>query len=164
MSLHWGGPEVVLEHHPGPTPGAIWTVIPSQHVIYVGDSVVINQPPFLANADLVTWMEGLNLLLTDYREFVIVAGRGGLAARDAVKAQLSFLKDVVKGMEKLSKQAAPPEATEDLIRRLLSNFSYSPELAPRYTQRLRHGLYQYYARRYRPTSSPEQPRMEENEQ
>ena len=34
MSLHWGGPEVVLEHHPGPTPGATWVVIPEAKVVF----------------------------------------------------------------------------------------------------------------------------------
>lgn len=26
----WGGPEVILEHHPGPTLGSIWVIIPDR--------------------------------------------------------------------------------------------------------------------------------------
>src|SRR5512135_1523192 len=39
ICLHWGPPDVILEHHPGPTAGSIWAIIPSAHIIFVGDSV-----------------------------------------------------------------------------------------------------------------------------
>ncbi len=57
MSLHWGGPEVVIEHHPGPSIGATWVLIPETKVVFIGDAVVLEQPPFLANADLIAWLE-----------------------------------------------------------------------------------------------------------
>jgi len=164
MSLHWGGPEVILEHHPGPTPGSIWVIIPAEKVIYVGDMVVVNQPPFLANADLQAWLEGLDLLLTSYKDYLIIGGRGGPATIDVVRAQQKFILEVVKEIERLGKHNAAPETTEDLIPSLISRFSFPPERQEKYTQRLRFGLYQYYTRRYRPTSSPEQTRMEDEEQ
>jgi hypothetical protein len=59
-------------------------------------------------------------------------------------------------MDRLAKKNASPEATEDLIPGVLSNISLPPKRREHYVQRLRHGLYYYYARRYRPIESYEQ--------
>ena len=153
MSLHWGGPEIILEHRPGPAVGAIWVIIPDEKVVFVGDAVVLNQPPFLANADIDEWLQALDLLLTEYSDFTIVSGRGGPVAVDAIRTQISFLKLI---QEKLSEQVdakTMPEATEKLIPGLLSKFKFPAEQRLTHTQRLRYGLYQYFVRHYR-TADP----------
>ena len=164
MSLHWGGPEVVLDHHPGPTPGSTWAVIPDERVIFVGDTVVLDQPPFLANADLTAWLESLDLLMTSYRDYMIISGRGGPAVGGNVRSLHRFLKNVSKGIDRLAKRNAAPEATEDLIPSLIADQSYPADRQEKYRQRLRYGLFQYYARRFRPASALEPPRVEEEEQ
>ena len=164
MNLFWGGPEVVLEHHPGTTPGAIWVMIPAEKVIFVGDLVVINQPPFLAYAELEEWLEALELLQTSYSDHLIISGRGGLVVKDAMRRQYQHIKNVMKGIEKLAKRNAAPEETEGLIPSLLADFSFDSQMQQIYAQRLRYGLHQYYARRYRPTSTLEQPQIEEEEE
>ncbi len=163
MSLHWGGPEIILEHHPGPMTGSTWVVIPAEKVIFVGDTVVVNQPPFLANADLGEWIESLELLAGTYEDYLIVAGRGGLASKKIVTTQIQTLKNIAKGIERLVKRNASPEATNDLIPSLLREYAYDQEWEDIYTHRLRYGLYQYYARHYRPSSSLEQSTIEDDE-
>jgi glyoxylase-like metal-dependent hydrolase (beta-lactamase superfamily II) len=163
MSLHWGGPEVILEHHPGPSAGSIWVNIPDEHVVFVGDTVVVDQPPFLANSDLTAWLESLDLLQNSYRDYVIVGGRGGPISGNALVVLQRHLKNVSKGIERLFKRSAPPDATEDLIPALLADFTFPAERQEKYTQRLRNGLYQYYARRYRPTNSNDLSPLEDSE-
>ncbi len=81
MNIHWSDPPLVLEHHPGPTAGAIWVLMPSARVVFVGDLVLKNQPPFLARADLTAWQESLKLLLSPaFRNWLVVSGRGGVVA------------------------------------------------------------------------------------
>jgi glyoxylase-like metal-dependent hydrolase (beta-lactamase superfamily II) len=164
MNLHWGGPEIVLEHHPGPMAGSTWVIIPVEKVVFVGDTVAVNQTPFLANADLDEWSRSLELLSSNFGDYLIIAGRGGLAAKKVISAQLQLLKNVAKGIEKLVKRNAGPEATNELIPALMRDINVDRESEEIYTQRLRYGLYQYYARHYRPSSSLEQPVMEEDEQ
>jgi len=164
MSLHWGGPEVILEHHPGPTSGTSWAILPANKVIFVGDTLVLDQPPFLASADLSSWVESLELLKNSYADYVIIAGRGGMASDNAVSHQIQQLKNIIKEIERLVKRSSAPEATGSLISSLLSGYSFDVQWNDLYTQRLRHGLYQYYARHYRPASSLEQTGMEEDEQ
>jgi glyoxylase-like metal-dependent hydrolase (beta-lactamase superfamily II) len=163
LSLHWGPPDVILEHHPGPAPGAIWVIVPEARVIFVGDAVLANQPPFLANADLPSWLESLDLLLASYRDCTFVSGRGGTVTVEAVKTQQHNLKNILKGMERLAKRNAPMEATESLIAGLVGEGHYAPHLEEHYLHRLRYGLSQYYARRYRPLDMASQFKPHEEE-
>jgi glyoxylase-like metal-dependent hydrolase (beta-lactamase superfamily II) len=156
MNFHWGGPEVILEHHPGPAMGSIWVILPDPRIIFAGDTIMLDQPPFLASADLEPWIESLELLLSTYKDHLVISGRGGPVTMEAVKVQLKNLKIILKGMDRLAKKNASPEATEDLIPGVLSNISLPPKRREHYVQRLRHGLYYYYARRYRPIESYEQ--------
>lgn len=164
MSLFWGGPEVILENRLGTAPGAIWVSVPAAKTVFVGDAVVVNQPPFLANADLSAWSEALDVLLDSYQGFTVVSGRGGLVSVDAIRAQQQFLLDVVKGIEKIARHNGAPEETESLVSSLLGRFSIEKEMEELYAVRLRYGLYQYYARKYRPGSVLEQPRLEDGGQ
>lgn len=147
--LHWGGPPVIVEHHPGPTPGSSWVVIPDEEVVFVGDAVYVNQPPFLANADLQAWLQTLDTLYNTCRHFNVISGRGGIITRDAVKDQHALLKDLLKRMDKLGKKNAPPEATEKLVPLVLEQVSIPQDKKDYYIKRLQNGLYQYYLRNYR---------------
>jgi glyoxylase-like metal-dependent hydrolase (beta-lactamase superfamily II) len=163
MTLHWGGPEIVLEHRPGPAPGSTWVVVPSAGVLYVGDAVTPPQPPFLSQADLPAWIETLDKLVSSYRDFTIVSGRGGLLGLDAVRAMQRYLKTIHKGLERLAKRNAAPEATENLAASLLAEISFPEKFNEQYQQRLRSGLFQYYSRHYRQESSLEPLDFEESQ-
>jgi glyoxylase-like metal-dependent hydrolase (beta-lactamase superfamily II) len=152
MSLQWGGPEVILEHQPGPTPGSIWVVIPTAGVIFVGDTIVLNQPPFLSQANLEAWLQSLDSLNKLYRDFVIVSGRGGPVSLDDIRKQSVFIKGIIDKMEKSAAKNALPEVTRDWVPSLLSNFSSPQKLQELYSTRLRYGLHQCFARRYHPSS------------
>lgn len=150
MVIHWDNTPLVLEYHPGPASGASWAVLPEQKVAFIGDCVVIDQPPFLAAADLPAWIETLQALLgPEYRDYLLISGRGGLANQEQVRAQLNYLQRVHKKMEHLSTQKATPEDTEQLATDLLADFSVPEQLLAHFRDRLRWGLHQYYARHYR---------------
>jgi glyoxylase-like metal-dependent hydrolase (beta-lactamase superfamily II) len=164
MSLHWGGPEVVLEHHPGPNQGAIWVHIPDAHVLFVGDAVLVNQPPFLAHADFNSWLESLDLLLSSYRNYTIISGRGGPVTQEDIRLQYEFLREVIDAMERLSKTSLTPEAIQDLVPALLSRYSFPAELRELYSVRLRYGLHHCFARRYRLINTLGQTEVADEEQ
>jgi glyoxylase-like metal-dependent hydrolase (beta-lactamase superfamily II) len=163
MSLFWGGPEILLENHPGATAGAIWVIVPSERLAFVGDTLVINQPPFLASADLPAWIESLEQLKKSYAGYTLVGGRGGQAVDESLDRMLEGIQNALDGMEKLSKRHAPPEATENLIPGLMEDFAVAAGRRERYLLRLRHGLFQYYSRHYRPSSSIDPIRNDDND-
>lgn len=156
MSFHWGEPEVILEHHPGPSSGSIWVMLPEKRILFIGDTILLDQPPFLASADLPAWIESLELLISTYNDYLLISGRGGPVASQAGRLQLKVLKNILKGLERLARRNAPPEQTEELIPHLIEDMHLSPKRREQYTQRLRHGLYYYYARRHRPIETMDQ--------
>lgn len=149
LSLYWGDMPVLIENHAGPSAGAVWVILPEEKIVFVGDAVLANQPPFLANANLSAWLESLALLQRKpYRDYVIVSGRGGVVPAESVKSQADFLKETLKKMEKLAAKQAPPEAIAELAQSMMPNFKVSGARLKQYEQRLRHGLLHYYARHY----------------
>lgn len=163
MSLHWGGSEVILEHHPGPQTGSSWVIIPEYQVVFVGDAVVIDQPVFLADADLDEWLGSLEGLRNSYKDYQLISGRGGMMDVKAVQEQLKYLKKIKRGMERLANQNANPEETEKLLPALLSDFKFPSKWHDLYEQRLRHGLRAYYQRKYMPKSVLQESQVDDEE-
>lgn len=155
VTLHWGGAEVIVEHHPGPTPGSLWVIIPKEEVIFIGDAVVVNQPPFLANAELPVWMENLALLISQYKSYQIISSRSGLVTVEDARHQHTFLKDLSKRLERLSRKSTTPLATEKIIPALLSHFEFSKDKEEQYYKRLQAGLYEYFTRQSQPANEVE---------
>jgi glyoxylase-like metal-dependent hydrolase (beta-lactamase superfamily II) len=154
MVIHWGETPVLLEHHPGPAIGAVWVILAEAKVVFVGDAVLRNQPPFLSGADLPVWIETLKLLLSPaYRSWLVVSGRGGLVTVDVIRTQLEYLNHILARLEKLANKKSPPEAVENIVSPLLGMVKIPARSQRRYAQRLRHGLYHYYIRHYRPSTS-----------
>ena len=152
--LHWGGPDIILEHHAGPTPGAIWVDIPETMTVFVGDCVLADQPPFLANADIPTWIESLDVLESSYQGYTIISGRGGAIPFDAVQKLRNQLALIQNELERIASHDNV-DATEILIPMVLNiqESSGHSGLEEQYAQRLRHGLAQYFMRHYRPSES-----------
>ena len=164
MSLHWGGPEIILEHQPGPTPGSIWVIIPEFRVVFVGDAVVVNQPPFLAHADLAVWQQGLTLLMTQYKDFRVISGRGGLATQDDISALQAMLAQLTEKYDQFARSGAAPDLTQEMVPSLLSRYRFPAEMRELYTTRLKVGLVQSFSRRNRASTTSGQAELEDEEQ
>lgn len=157
ISMQWGETQIVLESHPGPSAGAIWVSLPDEKIVFVGDVVLKNQPPFLADADLPAWIDSLSLLLSkEYKDFTKIGGRDGVVTDTVIKKQLDFNKDLHKRLERTAKRRQKNDMTEGLIKPLLSKLKFPAARLQQYTQRLRYGLQLYYARHYHPGSEPEE--------
>jgi glyoxylase-like metal-dependent hydrolase (beta-lactamase superfamily II) len=149
MVIHWDENPVVLEHHPGSAPGAIWVIMPVHKLVFVGDAVVINQPPFLASADLSDWLTSLQLLLQpEYAGFTVISGRGGIAVQRDILTTIDFLKKTQQHLESIGAQFTPTRM-EDLVLELLSGIDFHSQRRLQYEQRLRHGLSHYFDRHAR---------------
>lgn len=155
--IDWGDQKFFLEHHPGPTPGASWLIAPEPGVVFVGDAVTGNQPPFLAEADIDQWVEALDLLLVKpYKDFLIVSGRGGIVEIGEVREMRRFLKEVERRLVRYFERDAEPEETAGTVDNLLTRFDFPPEREQFYSQRLRYGLKKYYTRHFFPEPEEEE--------
>ena len=147
MTLHWGETPVVLEHHAGPSSGSIWVHLPEEKIVFVGDAVLKNQPPFFAGANLTDWITALNRLLSpDFKGYTIISSRGGVVTTNIVKTQLDFIKVVHDKLDKVTAKKANPAAIEKLVTTLLTSFKAPAARQKQFAQRLRYGLLHYNAR------------------
>jgi glyoxylase-like metal-dependent hydrolase (beta-lactamase superfamily II) len=150
LTLYWTDNPILLQHRPGPTSGAIWVILPAEKIIFVGDLVIKNQPPFLSQSDLPAWIESLKILMSnEYKGYNIISGRGGSVQAQAIKTQLDTIKHIHERMEKLAARDAAPEATEKLVDGLLAHYKAPAAKQKHFAQRLRYGLLHYYIRHYR---------------
>lgn len=148
MSLHWGGPEIILEYHPGPALGAIWTIIPEEKVVFIGDAVVLDQPPFLADAEIPAWIETLDLLKDTYKDYIIIGSRSGLVTVEQVQEQIAYLQKAQELIQQYINKKDQVEAMEELIPELIQGFNFPNRWREKYQQRLRYGLIQYYSNHF----------------
>ncbi|MBK8616969.1 MAG: MBL fold metallo-hydrolase [Anaerolineales bacterium] len=147
MNLYWSDSPVILEHHAGPTNGSIWVRLPEEKIVFVGDAVLKNQPPFLAGSNLSAWLSALDLLLSaEYKGYTIISSRGGVVTANIVKTQHDFLKHVHDKLDKVTTKKPNPAATEKLVTALLTWFKAPAARQKQFAQRLRYGLLHYNVR------------------
>ena len=156
MGIFWGGTQIYLESHPGSDESAIWILLPEEKIVFVGDAVVKNQPPFTSTADIPLWIESLERLLSEeYRGYHIISGRGGRCASSTIRKQIENLQRIHEVMEKMAAKNAEPEAVTEYIPALLKEYRMPASRREQYTHRLQYGLLRYYIRHYQSDSTAE---------
>ncbi len=141
LRLQLGATTVELEHHPGSTPGATWVRVVEQDVVFVGDSLVLKQPPFLADANLDGWLEQLDQLRKPRSPGkTIVSGRGGTTGKDGVKPFEDTLRVIKRKLEPYAQGRKGRHDLEQLVTELAETLHLRGEQRDHYLRRLRHGL------------------------
>lgn len=147
MALHWGSSPVLLEHHAGPASGSIWVHLPKEKILFVGDTVLKNQPPFLAGSNLKSWLDSLNELTdSSYKGYTFISSRGGVVNQAAIKTQHDFLKQVNDKLNKVTTKKPKPATLEKMVTSLQTWFKAPAAKQKQFAQRLRYGLTHYNAR------------------
>jgi glyoxylase-like metal-dependent hydrolase (beta-lactamase superfamily II) len=152
--LHFDDRELRLELHPGPGPGACWLISPKDKVVFVGDAVVVGEPPFMAQADVSAWLKQLDLLSSrTFKDYTIIAGRGGKAGSRDIGEMRRFLKSVDDKLHTLAKKKSAAEEIDKFAIKLADKYRANAKRKPLYIQRLKYGLQNYFTRRYQPAKS-----------
>jgi glyoxylase-like metal-dependent hydrolase (beta-lactamase superfamily II) len=153
VQINWEENPMLIKSQPGCGIGALWVELPKSKVLFIGDCVVIDQPPFLEDANLPVWLETLQKLRQpEYQDYLVVSGRGGLLHPDHVRRQVDFLQTVHQMMEDFAKRQPAVEETQKLVNTLLNMFDIPPMKERIYHNRLSYGLASYYAKHYFPAS------------
>jgi len=150
MSIRWSGEDILLEHHAGPSRGSIWVLVPERKVIFIGDTVTLGQPPFIANADLDAWLKELHELgLTQFQEYAIISGRGGIVNKNDIRNQQKFLRKIKRRLDKLSTTKANIAKVREIGASYADDFiAGSKNEADVFRKRLAYGFVQYLTNQY----------------
>jgi len=155
MAMYWDESPVILEHRAGPTNGSIWVRLPEEKIVFVGDAVLKNQPPFLAGSNLAAWIAAVQVLLSaEFKGYTIISGRSGVVSTRVVKTQLEFLEHVQSKMGKVKTKKANPAAVEKLVTSFMTQFKSPASRQKQYAQRLRYGLLHYNMRQDHTFNAP----------
>jgi glyoxylase-like metal-dependent hydrolase (beta-lactamase superfamily II) len=149
LTINWNDTPLVLKNRPGPCKGSIWADLPQQRIIFLGDAVMPDQPPFLENANLDTWLETLAILSkAKFREYIFISSRCGLVHHEDIHRQITILKKVRRKLNSLAKRKATLSETQKCIPSLLENFEIPKDRKELYYHRMLWGLSQYYKKNY----------------
>lgn len=150
ISIGWQGNPILIESHPGPTPGALWVDLPESKVLFVGDAVTPDQPPFLFAADITPWVENLDLLRTSrYKGYTIISGRAGLVTSEDIKLMSRFLKKAERALERLNSQKADLTKVQKAAIACIDEFKAKNKTQKDiYRNRLSFGFSKYYINHY----------------
>jgi len=149
-TINWGEKPIVLEHHPGPTSGSIWVILPANNVIFIGDAVTPNHPPFLASANIKTWLISLDILKSSkYKDYLIISGRSALVNKDDIRHAQRFLKKALRAFEKLSSQEANLTKVQKTALAYIDEFKFNTKSEKElFRARLSYGFSKYYINHY----------------
>jgi hypothetical protein len=141
VSIHWDEHPVVVTHQPGSNMAGSWVRYDPAKVIFVGDSVVIKQPPYLGWCDLDHWIDELNELCSDrYKGYKIIGGRNGVVQQRSIGKMIELLSIVKTFVVDASATENPEEGLDQFALRLLREINYDRDLRDHYTSRLVRGL------------------------
>lgn len=143
VSIHWDDRPITMIHQPGAHRAAIWVHDAAEKVVFIGDSVVIDQPPFLECCQLDLWLEELKWLNSDqFQDYKIISGRNGMIEQREAMTMYDFLSIVKAGLEELCELDKPEEDVEAIAASLLGQLSINHALREQYHCRLVWGLRQ----------------------
>jgi hypothetical protein len=145
MALALGTLEIFFEHRSGSNHAGTWVNVPEEKIIFVGDSVVVNQSPFLAYANLATWEEDLKYLqekqFSDYR---IVSSRSGIVESKDLQSMAKLIAYIHNLLEPLDAKKSVIDEYHALIPKIMKKFELTPNESELYFNRLRWGLSTYF--------------------
>ncbi len=151
MNLEWDDGIARLEHHPGPSKGGIWVIISHQKIVFVGDAVLVKEPPYLENANIERWIENLELLRsTTYKDFKIISGRNGIVESGDIQEQIKLLNQIKKRLDRYATKGMDSTQTEKIVASFIDNFpTRTKKMREHFESRLRWGIQQYFNRNIR---------------
>jgi len=149
LLFHWDDQPLILTHHPGAHTAGTWIQYDAENLLFVGDSVMLNQPPFLQWANLEVWIQELEELLSDtFKGYTVISGRNGVVKKRSIERWKNCLLRVKDTVDEIVEGDGE---VVDLIKQvpsLLKKMSFDRDFLQLYTSRLTWGLEAYYRRHY----------------
>jgi cyclase len=130
---------------PGPTPGNLWLHLPDDRLVFTGDSVVVNDAPYMTNTHSKDWLNSLTMLRRPrFAVDVVVPGRGPLVDKEASLPISEFLRYLRRRVQSLIRSGRPRTDIEDVIPDVLAHTPYAPADHTLIEGRIRAGMEAVY--------------------
>jgi glyoxylase-like metal-dependent hydrolase (beta-lactamase superfamily II) len=155
MQLRYGGRSIPLLAMPGPTAGSLWVHLPEQGIVFVGDSVIADQHPYVSSSSTKNWLDSLTILRRSrFAADWIVPGRGPLVDKEATEPISNYLRLARRRVQSLYRAGRPRADTSTLVPELLELFPYDESDPEPIQRRIKTGLDRIYEE-IKATDSPD---------
>jgi glyoxylase-like metal-dependent hydrolase (beta-lactamase superfamily II) len=145
MILHYGACHIALLSMPGPMAGSIWVHLPEQRVLFMGDSLSVDEHPYISGPHTKEWLDNLTELRRPrFAADRLVSGRGPVVDKDATEPLSNYLRLVRRRVQGLYRAGRPRADTASLVPELLTVFPYDPADSENVQRRIKSGLDRVY--------------------
>ena len=147
LLIYWDEAPVIVSHQSGAHLAGSWVRCETEKIVFVGDSVVLDQPPFLAWSDIDRWLVELGWLRSDqFKDYQIVSGRNGLVTIDDVEKMADYLQQIQSVITEIADSDQRGEEIAAAASDLLNKLTFNQDLRALYQNRLVWGMQQYIQR------------------
>jgi glyoxylase-like metal-dependent hydrolase (beta-lactamase superfamily II) len=146
LTLHKGAGELTVQQVSGSAPGSAWIHIRERDVLFGGDTVVVNTPPFLdAVPDSKALLDTLSgLRRARFKNTVIVPGRGPICSQDDTKVLSQYLALARRRMRSLHATGQTRPDLAPAVAEMMSFFSIPVDEHDLVQRRVKAGLDRLY--------------------
>lgn len=145
MQLRYGDWTIPLIAMAGPTAGSVWVHLPDQRILFAGDSIIVNQHPYITSPCTKNWLDSLtSLRRTRFPADIIVPGRGPSADKTATEPISNYLRLARRRVHSLFRAGRPRADTSTIVPELLDLFPYQEQDLERIQRRIKGGLDKIY--------------------
>lgn len=137
--LYKGDTELHLIPLGGHTEATTVVYFPREKVLFAGDLVVTDRPPFLSQSDTKQWLEAL-AYLRKVRFDVLVPGHGELSGKEATEKMSEFLRLVRRQVRSAYTGGASKADTARMLRHLIHFWPIPPFEKPKADRRFKSSL------------------------
>jgi cyclase len=137
--LYRGDKEIVLIPIGGHTTATTVVYFPNEKLLFTGDAVVTNRPPFLSQGDTKQWLEALTFL-RKLNYDVLVPGHGELTGKEATERMSEYLRLVRRRVRSAYCSGMSKADTARSLAHLIQLWPIPPFEKPKADRRFRSGL------------------------
>jgi cyclase len=123
----------------GHTPATIVVLLPDEGLLFSGDVVVTNRPPFLSQGNTKQWLEALTYL-RKLRYDVLIPGHGQLTSKEATEKMSEYLRMVRRRVRSAYQSGLPKADTARSLSHLIRFWPIPPFEKPKADRRFKSGL------------------------
>jgi glyoxylase-like metal-dependent hydrolase (beta-lactamase superfamily II) len=126
LKIRMGNSEVEFWHQPGPTRGAMWVVFHKRKVVFIGDTVWENEPPYVGQANLADWLTSLDMLRSaDFNSYRFISSRDGLIKREDINSMARLVRKFQVRVERFNETEDPEPVITKATNEIISSYKLS---------------------------------------
>jgi len=138
-SLFKGDKEIQLLPLGGHTPATTVIFMPGDGLVFAGDLVVTDRPPFLSQGDTREWLQALTYL-RKLRYDVLIPGHGELTSKEATEKMSDFLRTVRRKVRSAYKMGLGKADAARSLKHLIHYWPIPPFEKPKADRRFKSSL------------------------